>query len=157
MSTVFSKFRTAPLIEAIEANKNFEKENIFLFKRDPLNVPPEVVQVVDIVDDLTDSDMRAIVRKYTARSPFESVAFTGFSQQGRIVGAVMYDGPWFYHYCVPSFLLNSKEEARILCDKLNQQHTQIRRERREYWREVERYENKTWLGRLFSKEPVKPA
>lgn len=157
MSTVFDKFDTAPLAAAIAANREFEQKNIFLFDKDPLNVPPKTVRIVDNVDALTDSDARAIVRKYTARSPFESVAFTGFSQQGRIVGAVMYDGPWFYYYCVPSFLLNSKEEARILCDKLNQQHTQIRRERREYWREVERYENKTWLGRLFSKEPVKPA
>ena len=156
MSTVFDQFRTVPLTTAIEANEEFKQENIFLFERDPLNVPPATVQVVDDVDDLTDSDMHTMVRSYMSRSPFESVAFTGFSQQGRIVGAVMYDGPWFYHYCVPSFLLNSKEEARILCDKLNQQHTQIRRERREYWREVEMYENRTRLGRLFTKEPVKP-
>lgn len=157
MSTVFDKFRTVPLTTAIEANKEFEQENIFLFERDPLNVPPATVQIVDDVDDLTDSDMRAIVSKYMSRSPFESTAFAGFSQQGRVIGAVMYDGPWFYYYHVPSFLLNSKEEARILCDKLNQQHTQIRRERREYWREVEKYENRTWLGRLFTKEPVEPA
>ncbi len=156
MSTVFSKFRTVPLIEAIEANKNFEKENIFLFERDPLNVPPTTIQVVENVDDLTDDDIRTMVSAYMARSPFESTAFAGFSQQGRVVGAVMYDGPWFYYYHVPVFLLNSKGEARTLCDKLNQKHTQIRRERREYWKEVERYEEKSWLGRLFAKEPVKP-
>ena len=156
MSTVFDKFDTVPLSKAIEANEEFKQENIFLFERDPLNVPPEEVQIVDNVDDLTDDDIRTMVSAYMARSPFESVAFTGFSQQGRIVGAVMYDGPWFYHYCVPSFLLNSKGEARTLCDKLNQKHTQIRRERREYWKEVEKYENKTWLGRLFTKEPVEP-
>ena len=157
MSTVFDQFRTVPLTTAIEANEEFKQENIFLFKRDPLNVPPEVVYVVDNVDDLTDSDMRAIVSKYMARSPFESTAFAGFSQQGRVVGAIMYDGPWFYYYHVPVFLLNSKGEAKALCDKLNQQHAQIQRERREYWREVEKYENRTWLGRLFTKEPVEPA
>ena len=156
MSTIFDQFRIVPLSEAIEANKKYEQKNIFLFERDPLNIPPETVKSVDNIDALTDSDLRTIVRGYMSRSPFESVAFAGFSQQGRVVGAVMYDGPWFYHYCVPSFLLNSKEEARILCDKLNQQHTQIRRERREYWKEVEKYESKTWLSRLFTKEPVKP-
>ena len=157
MSTVFDQFRTVPLAKAVEANKKYEQKNIFLFERDPLNIPPETVKSVDNVDALTDSDLRTIVRSYMSRSPFGSVAFTGFEQQGRIIGAVMYDGPWFYYYHVPVFLLNSKGEARTLCDKLNQKHTQIRRERREYWREVERYENKTWLGRLFSKEPVKPA
>ncbi len=156
MSTVFDKFDTVPLAAAIAANKQFEQKNIFLFDKDPLNVPPKTVQIVDNVDALTDSDLRTIVRGYVARSPFESTAFAGFSQQGRVVGAVMYDGPWFYYYHVPVFLLNSKGEARTLCDKLNQKHTQIRRERREYWKEVEKYENKTWLGRLFTKEPVKP-
>ena len=156
MSTVFDQFRTVPLVEAIEANKKYEQKNIFLFERDALNVPPEKVMVVDNVDALTDEDACAIARAYMTRSPFESTAFTGFSQQGRVVGAVMYDGPWFYYYCTPSFLLNSKEEARTLCDKLNQQHTQIRREQREYWKEVEKYESRTWLGRLFTKEPVKP-
>lgn len=155
MSTVFDQFRTVPLIEAVEANKQYE-ESIFLFERDALNVPPQTVMIVDNVDALTDEDARTIVRGYVARSPFESTAFAGFSQQGRVVGAVMYDGPWFYHYSVPVFLLNSKGEAKALCDKLNQQHTQIRRERREYWKEVERYEEKSWLGRLFTKEPVKP-
>ena len=156
MSTVFDKFDTVPLSKAIEANEEFKQENIFLFERDPLNVPPTTIQVVDNVDDLTEEDIRAIVGEYMSRSPFESTAFAGFSQQGRVVGAVMYDGPWFYYYHVPVFLLNSKGEARTLCDKLNQKHTQIRRERREYWKEVERYEEKSWLGRLFAKEPVKP-
>lgn len=156
MSTVFSKFRTVPLTTAIEANKNFEQKNIFLFKRDPLNVPPEVVYVVDNVDDLTEEDIRAIVGEYMSRSPFGSVAFTGFEQQGRIIGAVMYDGPWFYYYNVPVFLFASEKEAKVLCKKLNQKHAQIQRERHEYWKEVERYEEKSWLGRLFAKEPVKP-
>lgn len=156
MSTVFDKFRTVPLAEAVKANKEFKQKNIFLFERDPLNIPPETVKSVDNVDALTDSDIHTMVRSYMSRSPFESVAFAGFSQQGRVVGAVMYDGPWFYYYHVPVFLLNSKEEARTLCDSLNQKHTQIRRERREYWKEVERYEEKSWLGRLFAKEPVKP-
>lgn len=156
MSTVFDQFRTVPLSEAIEANKNFEKENIFLFERDPLNVPPQTVMVVDNVDALTDSDMHTMVRSYMSRSPFGSVAFTGFEQQGRIIGAVMYDGPWFYYYNVPVFLFASEKEAKVLCKKLNQKHAQIQRERHEYWREVERYEEKSWLGRLFAKEPVKP-
>ena len=157
MSTVFDKFDTVPLAAAIAANREFEQKNIFLFDKDPLNVPPKTVQIVDNVDALTDSDLRTIVRAYMSHSPFESVALTGFEHQGRVVGTVMYDGPWFYHYCVPVFLLSCKEEAKALCNKLNKQHAQIQRERREYWREVERYENKTWLGRLFSKEPVKPA
>ena len=112
--------------------------------------------VVDDVDDLTDSDIRNIVGGYMARSPFESTAFTGFEQQGRIIGAVMYDGPWFYYYNVPVFLFASEKEAKVLCRKLNQKHAQIQRERHEYWKEVERYEEKSWLGRLFAKEPVKP-
>lgn len=158
MSTVFSKFRTVPLAKAVEANKQFEQKNIFLFERDPFNVPPESVQVVDNVDDLTDQDIRQMVDA-AEKNEYSSfyVGFRGFCQQGNVVGIEMYEGLVFYFFTIPRYLLDSEQEAQKLCDKLNRCYQRICSEWRQYREAKEVYDNLPWYKRLFAEEPVKPA
>ena len=157
MSTVFDQFRTVPLIEAIEANKNFEKENIFLFERDPLNIPPETVKSVDNVDALTDEDIRQMV-DMSEQNEYSSfyVGFAGFGQQGCVVGPAMYEGLWYYYFYLPFFLTASEEEAKKLSERLEKCLSKQRRAWSQYRVAKETYDNLPWYKRLFTEEPVKP-
>ena len=158
MSTIFDQFRTVPLIEAIKANEEFKQKNIFLFERDPLNVPPEEVMVVDDVDDLTDQDIHQMV-DISEQNEYSSfyVGFAGFGQQGCVVGPAMYEGLWYYYFYLPFFLTTSEEEAKKLSERLEKCLSKKRKAWNQYRAAKEVYSNLPWYKRLFAEEPVEPA